>query len=82
MPYYIEWILSFPKAPLGSISVQVWWVACASCILLVQDAGVAVWRLGRGETVDKDQQMKDRRGREKMAFDGRDGGTAGEKKEL
>jgi len=42
IPYYGEWLLSFPRAPLGSISVQVWQLACASVILLVSDAIAAV----------------------------------------
>jgi tail-anchored protein insertion receptor len=42
IPYYGEWLLSCPRAPLGSISIQVWQMACASVILLVSDAIVAV----------------------------------------
>ena len=42
VPYYGEWLLSCPRAPLGSISIQVWGMACASIILLVSDAIVAV----------------------------------------
>lgn len=42
IPYYGEWLLSCPRAPLGSISIQVWGMACASFILLVSDAIVAV----------------------------------------
>ncbi|OBT43895.1 hypothetical protein VE00_04671 [Pseudogymnoascus sp. WSF 3629] len=42
VPYYGEWLLSCPRAPMGSISIQVWGMACASVILLVSDAVVAV----------------------------------------
>ncbi|KFY72978.1 hypothetical protein V499_06884, partial [Pseudogymnoascus sp. VKM F-103] len=42
IPYYGEWLLSCPRAPLGSISIQVWGMACAAVILLVSDAVVAV----------------------------------------
>lgn len=38
MPYYAEWLLSFPRAPLGSISIQAWVLACGAAILLVSDA--------------------------------------------
>ncbi|KAJ5790405.1 uncharacterized protein N7518_007416 [Penicillium psychrosexuale] len=47
-PYYVEWIVSFPRAPLGSVSIQVWSNVCATSIafaaelvgaLLVQVAG-------------------------------------------
>lgn len=42
VPYYAEWLLSFPRAPLGSISIQAWMAACAAAILLVSDAIVAI----------------------------------------
>lgn len=45
MPYYAEWLLSFPRAPLGSISIQAWLLACAAVILLVSDALVAIFGL-------------------------------------
>ncbi|KAI0472439.1 CHD5 domain-containing protein [Xylaria cf. heliscus] len=37
-PYYVEWILSFPRAPLGSISIVSWQTACAAAVLLFSDA--------------------------------------------
>lgn len=36
-PYYIEWILSFPRAPLGSVSIQVWSNVCATAIAVVAE---------------------------------------------
>ncbi|GAW25382.1 putative protein get1 [Rosellinia necatrix] len=36
-PYYVEWILSFPRAPLGSISIVSWQTACAAAVLLFSD---------------------------------------------
>jgi hypothetical protein len=42
VPYYAEWLLSFPKAPLGSVSINVWILACTAAISLVHDALVAV----------------------------------------
>jgi tail-anchored protein insertion receptor len=45
VPYYVEWILSFPRAPLGSVSINIWGIACASCIALVADALAAAWVL-------------------------------------
>lgn len=79
MPYYIEWILSFPKAPLGSISVQSWWIACASVILLVGDAVVAVYALVNGWRMGQKSGVKEKTGRQKepMGMAGRE-----EKKEL
>ncbi|KAL4809132.1 protein get1 [Aspergillus unguis] len=32
LPYYVEWILSFPRAPHGSVSVQVWNSVCATAV--------------------------------------------------
>jgi hypothetical protein len=40
-PYYAEWLLSFPRAPMGSVSVQSWSIACLAVIQLVSDAVVA-----------------------------------------
>ncbi|KAI1825679.1 CHD5 domain-containing protein [Xylaria intraflava] len=37
-PYYVEWILSFPRAPLGSVSIVSWQTACAAAVLLCSDA--------------------------------------------
>ncbi|KAJ6030122.1 hypothetical protein N7499_012540 [Penicillium canescens] len=34
-PYYVQWIVSFPRAPLGSVSIQVWSSVCAAAIALV-----------------------------------------------
>jgi hypothetical protein len=45
LPYYVEWILSFPRAPLGSVSINVWGVACASMIVLVSEGLAAGWVL-------------------------------------
>lgn len=45
MPYYVEWMLSFPRAPLGSVSINVWGVACASMIVLVSEGLAASWVL-------------------------------------
>jgi hypothetical protein len=42
VPYYGEWLLSFPRAPLGSVSIQAWGLACGAVILLVSDAIIAL----------------------------------------
>jgi hypothetical protein len=36
-PYYVEWIVSFPRAPLGSVSIQVWSNVCAAAIALAAE---------------------------------------------
>ena len=66
VPYYAEWLLSFPRAPLGSISIQAWALACAAIILLVSDAIVAIYALLRGTRATSSQKGK----REPMKFGG------------
>lgn len=36
-PYYVEWFLSFPRAPLGSVSITAWQAACAGVLTLVAE---------------------------------------------
>ena len=36
-PYYVQWILSFPRAPLGSVSIQVWSNVCATTITVMAE---------------------------------------------
>lgn len=47
-PYYVEWILSFPRAPLGSISIVSWQLACTGVIMLVSDTITAILGLVLG----------------------------------
>ena len=35
VPWYVEWVLAFPRAPSGSVSIQVWGAACGTAIALV-----------------------------------------------
>ncbi|KLU89649.1 GET1 [Magnaporthiopsis poae ATCC 64411] len=41
-PYYAEWIISFPRAPLGSVSIASWQLACTGVMVLFRDAIVAI----------------------------------------
>jgi len=76
VPYYAEWLLSFPRAPLGSVSIQAWALACGAVILLVSDAIVALVALAQGNGVKAPQK-------EAMEVPGEKVGAArGEKKEL
>ncbi|KAF2100465.1 hypothetical protein NA57DRAFT_74074 [Rhizodiscina lignyota] len=52
-PWYVEWLLSFPRAPRGSISIQVWGIACAAVIKMVAEASWAVWILVQQSRVEK-----------------------------
>ncbi|OJJ44795.1 hypothetical protein ASPZODRAFT_71287 [Penicilliopsis zonata CBS 506.65] len=42
LPYYVEWVLSFPRAPLGSVSIQVWSSVCVAVIAAVTDIVTSV----------------------------------------
>lgn len=78
VPYPAEWVLSFPRAPLGSISINVWAAACAAMIGLASEAVVGVWTLRRGEVL-----VGERKG-EKIRMEGMPAAAGGgrEKKEL
>lgn len=52
VPYYAEWVLSCPRAPLGSISINVWGIACGSVIAMVSEAIRATITLKKGEVVE------------------------------
>ena len=56
MPGYVEWLLAFPRAPTGSVSIQIWGIACATMVQLVGTAVVAGLILVR----------KQQQGRQKM----------------
>lgn len=77
VPGYVEWVLSFPRAPLGSVSIQVWGIACASVINLVSQAVVAVYALRNGQAEEKKEAMAFGAG---VTADGN--GTGTPKKEL
>ena len=64
MPGYVEWALAFPRAPRGSVSIQIWGIACATVIQLVGEAAVAGWVLfyGSKERVGKEKQKERKEG--------------------
>ncbi|KAM3420728.1 Protein GET1 [Cercospora zeina] len=49
VPYYAEWLLSFPRAPIGGVSVNVWAIACGSVIGMVMELVVAALALKKGD---------------------------------
>lgn len=79
VPYYVEWILSFPRAPLGSVSINVWGIACASMIALVAEAVAAAWVLIMHKPTPVAAE-KQRQKQEAMAFSANQ--KPAEKKEL
>jgi hypothetical protein len=63
VPYWGEWLLSFPRAPVGSVSIQVWFGACMAVTQIATSAVAAVWALriqkeGTAETKAKGEPMK------------------------
>ncbi|KAH6656759.1 CHD5-like protein-domain-containing protein [Truncatella angustata] len=52
-PYYVEWILSFPRAPLGSVSIVSWQMACSVVIMLVSDTITSILGLILGAKFQK-----------------------------
>ena len=37
-PWQVEWLLSFPRAPLGTVSIQAWGAACGTVVSIIGDA--------------------------------------------
>lgn len=77
VPGFVEWALAFPRAPWGSVSVQVWGIACATVVQLVGEAVVAGWVLVQKR---REAEGKGREGM-KMGAKASGGGREG-KKEL
>ena len=48
VPWHVEWLLSFPRAPVGGVSINVWALCCAGVIGLVFEGVTAVWSLRSG----------------------------------
>ncbi|KAM7206309.1 CHD5-like domain containing protein [Rhypophila sp. PSN 637] len=44
-PYYVEWFVSFPRAPIGSVSIVMWQAACSNFVALVFTTLVAIYGL-------------------------------------
>ena len=49
VPNYAAFLLAFPRAPRGSVSVQMWGIACATVVQMVFAAVAAAWVLLRRE---------------------------------
>ncbi|KAI4600512.1 GET complex subunit get1 [Pestalotiopsis sp. 9143b] len=55
-PYYAEWVLSFPRAPMGSVSIVSWQMACTVVIKLVSDTIASILGLILGAKLQKREQ--------------------------
>ncbi|OIW27551.1 hypothetical protein CONLIGDRAFT_645804 [Coniochaeta ligniaria NRRL 30616] len=73
-PYYVEWFLSFPRAPMGSVSIVAWQSACTGVLTLLADTVGAIVGLVVGS--------KQKQGVPVGAGGNGVGGRAGEKKTL
>jgi len=49
LPWFGEWVVSFPAAPRGAVSLQVWQLACRAVIGMIADAILATVALLRGQ---------------------------------
>lgn len=55
-PGYVEWFLALPRAPTGSVSIQLWGAACIAAIQLVSEAVVALLAMYTKTTVSSKEQ--------------------------
>lgn len=55
-PYYAEWVLSFPRAPMGSVSIVSWQMACTVVIKLISDTIASILGLILGAKLQKREQ--------------------------
>lgn len=76
MPGYVEFLLAFPRAPRGSVSIQVWGIACATVVQMMGAAAAAGWVLVRERREGAESE------KEKVGMKADGGGMEEEKKEL
>ncbi|KAL2257349.1 hypothetical protein VTK26DRAFT_291 [Humicola hyalothermophila] len=76
-PYYIEWFASFPRAPLGSVSIVVWQWACTGMLALVIETITAVIGL-----VAASKQSRKQKAKQPVPATGARAGKDGSKKDL
>lgn len=79
-PYYVEWFASFPRAPLGSVSIVMWQSACTAILTLVMNTVVGI--LGLVAASRQASQEKKRKQKEKPVPAAGGVGNGESKKEL
>ncbi|KAK4122915.1 hypothetical protein N657DRAFT_691355 [Parathielavia appendiculata] len=57
-PYYFEWFASFPRAPLGSVSIVVWQWACTGMLALVIETVVGILGIVAASRQSRKQRQK------------------------
>jgi hypothetical protein len=50
VPWYVEWTLAFPRAPSGSVSINVWSAACAAVLKVLGDLVGDLLVIMKGQT--------------------------------
>ena len=50
MPWYVEWTLAFPRAPSGSVSINVWSAACAAVLKVLGDLAGHLFAIMQNQT--------------------------------
>ncbi|KAK5989311.1 Protein GET1 [Cladobotryum mycophilum] len=57
-PYYAEWLISFPRAPVGSVSIASWQLACTGIVLLLSDVITTLFKFVIGGAKQKETPVK------------------------
>lgn len=57
-PYYVEWFVSLPRAPIGSVSVVMWQAACSNMIALVFTTVAAIYELAIAARQEKEKKAQ------------------------
>lgn len=57
-PWQIEWILACPRAPTGTISIQVWGMCCSAVVSLVGEMAGAVISSARNGSSEAEKDEK------------------------
>lgn len=76
VPGYVEFLMAFPRAPRGSVSIQIWGIACATVVQIVGAAVAAALVL-----VNERREGAGRE-KEKIGMKVDSGGRTREKKDL
>ncbi|KAH8906966.1 CHD5-domain-containing protein [Coniochaeta sp. PMI_546] len=66
-PYYVEWFLSFPRAPMGSVSIVAWQWACTGVLTLLAETVGAIVGLVVGSKQQKQGVPVGARGEKKTS---------------
>lgn len=60
-PYWAEWLISFPRAPLGSVSIASWQLACTGMVTLIGELVTGIG--GLVAAMGRKQEVKEKQGK-------------------